>query len=170
MPFSSMPALFSVNNYGMKRFIFSIVLAAVIFGTMLYFIPQSMQADVFGYSQYNPVVSVYCRETSLKSIDLGLGRQVTCTIDELTSVLAECSGVDGVSVTFDGALDDVNAVVTRLRAKEVNRQQINGLTVVCYYSPLIRNRVSIGGETVNVQIAYRSGTITVGYPLILGSY
>lgn len=170
MSFSSMSALFSVNTYAMKRFLFTAVLIVAVIGVMLYFTPRSMQTDVFSYARYNPTVNVYCRDTKSNSIDLGLGRQVTCSLCDYKETLSECSGVDGLSVTFCGAFEDVTEIVSRLRATEVSRQQLDGLTVICYYSPKIRNRVSIGGKTVNVQIAYRDGTITVGYPLILGSY
>lgn len=161
---------FSVNNYGMKRFIFAVFLTAVIFGVMLYFIPQSMQSDVFNYSQYNPAVTVYCRKTSCQAVDTGLGYLATCSLADFKSTVACCRYVDGVSVTFAGSFDDVTAQADRLRAKEISRQQLDGLTVICYYSPLIRETAIIDGKTVNVQIAYRDGTVTVGYPLILGSY
>lgn len=154
----------------MKRFLFTAVLIVATLGVMLYFAPRSMQADVLSYGRYNPTVNVYCRNTTADNVDLGLGRQVTCSLCNYKETLAECSGVDGVSVTFCGSYDDVTEIVSRLRANEISRQQLDGLTVICYYSPKIRNRVSIGGKTVNIQIAYRDGTITVGYPLILGSY
>ena len=154
----------------MKRFIFAVILTAVIFGVMLYFIPQSMQTDVFSYSQYNPEITVYCRKTSCQAVDTGLGYLTTCSLADFKSTVACCRYVDGVSVAFAGSLYDVTAQAARLRAKEVSRQQLDDLTVICYYSPLIRERAVIDNKTVNVQIAYRNGTVTVGYPLILGSY
>ena len=165
-----MSALFSVNTYAMKRFLFTAVLIVAIVGVMLYFTPRSMQTDVFSYARYNPTVSVYCRETKSNAIDLGLGRQVTCSLCDYKETLAECSGVDGVSFTFCGTPDDVADVVSRLRAQPVCSQAFDGLTVACYYSPLIRQCVTIDGRSVNVQIACRDGVVTVGYPLILGSY
>lgn len=165
-----MLGLLSVNTCGMKRFWITAVLIVVVVGAMLCFVPQSMSKDALNYVQYNPTVNVYCRKTSLSSIDLGLGRQVTCTLADLADTLANCDNVDGISVCFDGTAADVCAIVNRLHAAEVNCQQLDDMFVACYYSPLIRERATIDGKSVNLQIAYHNGTITVGYPLILGSY
>lgn len=154
----------------MKRFLFVSVLLIVILGVMLYFVPHTMQDDVSSFARYNPSINVYCRKTTLDYIDLGLGCQVTCSSDNLKYTLANCVDVDGVSVTFAGTVADVQTTVNRLMANKVSSQQLNGMTVACYYSPLIRERVLIDGKPVNVQIAYNNGTVTVGYPLILGGY
>ena len=165
-----MSSRFSVNNCSMKRFLFTTVLIVAVIGVMLYFTPRSMRDDVFGYADCNATVNIYCRAANTESIDTGLGRQVTCPLSSYKTILSACRDVDGISVTFDGTAADVNAIVSRLRATEVSRQQLDGMVVVCFYSPLIRERVTIDGAPVNVQIAYSQGTITVGYPLILGSY
>lgn len=154
----------------MKRFLVTTVLIAAILGVMLYFAPKPMQSDVYSYVQYNPTINVYCRDTTCDASDMGLGYQVTCTAADFNKTLASCRNVDGVSVSFAGAAYDVNEIVSRLQATEVSRQQIDDIFVSCYYSPLIREYVTIDGNRVNVQIAYRGGTVTVGYPLILGSY
>lgn len=154
----------------MKRFLFTACLITVLIGVMLYFMPRSFVSDAQAYVKYDPAITVYCRDTSLPCIDSGLGKQVACDCADFESTLAECSGVDGVSFTFCGTPDDVADVVSRLRAQPVCSQAFDGLTVACYYSPLIRQCVTIDGRSVNVQIACRDGVVTVGYPLILGSY
>lgn len=162
--------MFSVNNCDMKRFLFTTALIAVIIGVMLYFVPKPMQADVNSYADRNAVVSVYCRNTDLEYVDMGLGRLVTCTVSDFEATIANCDGVDGVSIAFKGSFGDIDAVVKRLNARNVNSQQLGDTYVACYYSSLIRDRAVVDGKEVNVQIAYRNGTVTVGYPLILGSY
>lgn len=160
----------TVNNCGMKRFLLTTVLIATLIGVMLYFVPRPMQSDVLSYAEYDPAVVVYCRKTSRNAVNTGLGYQVGCSVTDFSDTLADCGDVDGVSVTFAGSFDDVERELNRLRAQNVSVQQLDGLYVACFYSPLIRERAVIDGKLVNVQIAYRDGTVTVGYPLILGAY
>lgn len=154
----------------MKRFIFATVLIVVIIGVMLYFVPQSTYDDVLNYGEYNATVNIYCRKTNCDSIDMGLGRQVTCSVEEFKTTVLSCDNVDGVSVSFDGSIQDLNAILVRLQATQVSVQQLDDLFVACYYSNRLQGGVTLDGKRVNLQIAYRDGTIIVGYPLILGSY
>lgn len=154
----------------MKRFLLATVLIVVIVGVMLYFIPQSTYSDVLSYAEYNATVNIYCRQSSCDSIDMGLGRQVTCSVAEFQTTVLSCGGVDGVSVSFDGSIQDLNAILDRLQATQVNAQQLGDLYVACYYSNRLQGGMTLDGKRVNLQIAFRNGTITVGYPLILGSY
>ena len=163
-------AVIFVNTCGMKRFLITTLLIAVIVGVMLYFVPQSKYADVRNYAEYNATVNIYCRATTLDSIDMGLGRQVTCSVDDFRKVVSNCNQIDGVSVSFNGSVEDVNAIINRLHATTVSVQQLDGLYVACCVSNRLQGGVTLDGKRVNLQIAYSAGTITVGYPLILGSY
>lgn len=154
----------------MKRFLIAAALIVVIIGVMLYYVPHSTYSDVLSYVNCNASVNIFCRKTSCNSVDLGLGRQVTCSIAEFQTVLSGCYGVDGVSVSFSGSMQDVNAIVNRLQATQINCQQLDDLYVACYTSNRLQGGVTLDGKRVNLQIAYRNGCITVGYPLILGSY
>lgn len=154
----------------MARFMFTTVLIVVIIGVMLYFVPQSAYSDVFNYTDCDATVNIYCRQSTCDSIDMGLGRQVTCSVAEFKTTFLNCDGVDGVSVSFSGQWQDVNVILNRLQAAQVSVQQLDDLYVACYYSSRVQGGVTLDGKRVNMQIAYRDGTITVGYPLILGSY
>ena len=115
-------------------------------------------------------VSIYCRSTELDSIDIGTGKIVQCSVDELGSTLTKCRGVDGVSVTFEGTEEDVIRVTKLLNIQVVSDYMLDGLVVTCGASARIRGGVVVDGNAVNVQIAYNNGTVTVGSPLILGDY
>lgn len=154
----------------MKRFLFVTVALVAILGAMLYFVPQSTYSDVLNYADCNAVVNIYCRQTACDSVNTGLGRQVTCAVDDFTQIFAKCSNVDGLSVRFDGDLNDVDKIVNRLQAKVVSCQQLDDLLVLCCASPVLKGGVTLDGKRVNVQIALCGGTVTVGYPLILGDY
>lgn len=154
----------------MKRFLLTAVLIAVVIGVMLYFLPASPYTDVYNYSEYNAVVNIYCRQTSCEAIDTGLGYQTSCSVSDFQRIIARCNGVDGVSVSFAGTEKDVQAIVRRLHADIVSVQQLDGLYVACLSASRLQGGVILEGKRVNAQIAYRNGVVTVGYPLILGSY
>lgn len=154
----------------MKRFLFAAVLIVVIIGVMLYFVPQSSYADILNYTEYNATVNIYCRQTSCDSIGTGLGRQVTCAVADFNKTLLSCDNIDGVSVSFDGTVQDLNAILRRLQATQVSAQQLDGLFVACYHSNRLQGGLTLDGKRVNLQIAIHDDTITVGYPLILGGY
>lgn len=153
----------------MKRFIVATLLVAVVLGAMLYFMPRSMYGDVLSYAD-DAQVTIYCRHTELSGIDTGLGRMVTCSVESLGDTLRSCANVDGLSVCFSGDMQDVATVIARLKADVVSVQQLGNLYVACLHSPRLSGGVIIDGKLVNAQIAYCCGSVTVGYPLILGEY
>ena len=165
-----MSNLFFVNNCNMKRFLLAVVLIVAIIGVMLCFVPQSPYADVFNYVNRNAVVNIYCRKTTCAAIDIGLGYQATCSVSDFKETLSYCEYVDGVSVSFAGTVEDLYAIAERLQAELVSVQQLDELIVVCYSTHRLHGGVTLDGKNVNLQVAYRDGTVTVGYPLILGSY
>lgn len=146
------------------------LMVVAVIGAMLYRMPASKYDDVSSYAQYDAVVEIYCRRTTLSSVDMGLGRKVTCSVDDFAQAFAQCTNVDGLSVRFNGDVWDVDDIVNRLQAKVVSSQQLDDLLVICCVSPRLQGGVNIDGNRVNVQIALSDGTVTVGYPLILGSY
>ncbi len=155
----------------MKRFLLATALIAVIIGVMLYFTPHSAFTEVFDYAaERNAVVNIYCRNTSIECINLGMGYQVTCSADSFCSVVKNCADIDGISVSFSGGLNDIAELAERLKAESVSSQKLDDLYVECFNSPCLQRGVTLDGKRVNLQIAYSNGVITVGYPLILGSY
>ena len=162
----------SVNNVGgeiMKRFFAVLILTLVIAGGLTYFMPRDFTSYAAEIAP-NGVVSVYCRQTELDGIDMGNGRIVECRTDELQSVLEKCQDVDGISVSFDGSEEDVSRIVELLNLNVTHRYETCGIDIVCGQSYKINGGVVLDGKTVNVQIALKDGVVTVGSPLILGSY
>ncbi len=153
----------------MKRLIVVTLLVAVVFGAMLYFMPQSIYSEILCYAD-DAKVTVYCRSTLCSAVNTGLGYMVNCTVANCYETLRNCRDVDGLSVCFDGNEQDAEFVISRLNAQIISVQQLDGLYVACLYSPRLRGGIVIDGKLVNVQIALSGGTVTVGYPLILGEY
>lgn len=153
----------------MKRFIVTLILTTVIAGVLTYSMPKDFDyyvADICA----DGIVSVYCRTTELDGIDMGNGKIVECSVAGLHETLSKCRNIDGVSVTFDGTMADVTRIVDLFGLDIVSVYDLDGLHVVCGVSNKVKGGVSLDGEMVNVQIAYKDGVVTVGNPLILGSY
>lgn len=151
----------------MKRFLTTFLLVAAMTAVLTYFMPKDFSREAV-YA--NGTVSIYCRETSLNSVDMGSGRIVVCAPSRLTETLSMCKGVDGISVAFDGTEQDMWRIAEKYSLTSAEILQINDLTVICGYTRKLRGSVVLDGRPVNLQIAYRNGVVTVGSPLILGSY
>ena len=155
----------------MKRVLVASLLFAVVVGVMLYFMPQSYSQQILGVvKNKNAEITVYCRETTLQSVDLGFGKMISCNADNFTDVLFKCGKIDGVSASFNGTYDEFVKLQKDLDLKNTETQNLNEVYVVCGRCDNIGGGVIVDGNYVNCQIAYSHGTITVGFPLILGSY
>lgn len=153
----------------MKRFIVMLLLTAVIVAVLTYCMPKGLESYVQEISA-DATVSIYCRSTDMESINMGNGRIVQCSVAELNSTLAHCRDIDAFSVSFRGSEQDVERISRLFDLKVTSTLNIDGLSVICGNSAKLTGGVSLDGCTVNLQIAYKDGTVTVGSPLILGSY
>lgn len=80
------------------------------------------------------------------------------------------NGTEGESVTFCGSKDRFESEIRRLGVTVTERQSLGGIEIVYGYTEKLRGGVNVDGKRVNIELAYRGGTITVGTPVILGSY
>ena len=153
----------------MKRFIVALILTTVIAAVLTYAMPRGLEVYIDEISS-NATVSIYCRNASVDGVDMGSGKIVQCDIANFRSIVADCSGVDGFSVRFEGTARDVDRIARLLDINVVSTLDIDGLQIVCGNSSRLTGGVVLDGARVNVQIAYKDGTVTVGSPLILGDY
>lgn len=65
---------------------------------------------------------------------------------------------------------DKDEILKKYSAKEVFSERAGNIVNRYYYSPKISRFTTINGKKVNLQIADSNGEITVGIPLIFGSY
>ena len=161
-----------VNTLGvttMKRFIVTTILTVVIAGVLAHFMPRSFEYYLPEFGA-DATVSIYCRGTELDGVDMGGAYKVTCNAQAFRKTATQCHGIDGVSVSFAGSLDDVYALAKFFRLKSPQAFEQDGLYVVCGKSSKIRSGVLDGGKLVNLQIAYKDSTVHLGSPLILGDY
>ena len=153
----------------MKRFFAVLILTLVIAGGLTYFMPKNFDTYIADIAP-DGTVSIYCRQSEVGGINMGNGRIVQCNVNELQTLLKKCQGVDGVSVSFDGSEQDVTRISELLNLNVTHQYNLEGIDVVCGLSYKVNGGVVLDGKTVNVQIAYKDGVVTVGSPLILGSY
>ena len=152
-----------------KRYIAILALCCAVVGVMLVFAPKVFQRHLAVFPQ-DATVSVYCRNTELPSINMGNGYLVQCAVTDVYATLAQCDGVDGISVRYPATEKDFYAMLNHFDVMEVSRYEDGALVAVCGYSSKILGGVMLDGEKVNVQVAFDGETLTVGYPLILDSY
>ena len=153
----------------MKRFIVTTILTVVIAGVLLHFMPRSFDTYLGEFSA-DATVTIYCRQTDLDAVDMGVGFKVECDASSFSDTVKQCRDVDGMSVSFAGSYDEFKRLIKFFRLQVSSEFEEDGLYVVCGKSFKIKNGVTDGGKVVNLQMAYRDGLIHVGSPLILGDY
>lgn len=66
---------------------------------------------------------------------------------------------------------EIGSALKTLSANVVKTEYLDdGTTVIYAYSSLINESVKIENKNVNLQIAERNNIVTIGWPLILGSF
>lgn len=104
------------------------------------------------------------------------GGQYTGNMTVLPASYDECSAYMcdrsymGMSVRYYGNTVSEQEIADRLCAVTVYRQEVSDMTCVYMYSPLLGDGVMLDGRVVNIQIAITQDCLTVGFPLIMGSY
>ena len=79
------------------------------------------------------------------------------------------SNVVGESMVIENL--EVGSDLSSLIARVVKTEYLeDGTTVIYAYTNLIDDKVEVGGEQVNLQIANKEDRFVIGWPLILGSF
>lgn len=153
----------------MKRIFIALCLCATVTGVMLFFVPQPF-CNVAATFPQDATATIFCRQTSCPSTNVGNGFLVECTVQNLPKTLFLCKQVDGISVKFSCEQLSFEEVVQQFRLQNESRLFLGGVIVVCGYSAKVQGGVIVDGQKVNVQIACDGQTVTVGSPLILDSF
>ena len=101
--------------------------------------------------------------------DLGFAFVYTTSSANAAALRAKFSVIDGESITLDTP-KSVREILRALGHTYMFSQSINQLHVTYAYSGRNRDFVTKGRERINLQIAVRGNTVTVGWPVILGSF
>lgn len=77
--------------------------------------------------------------------------------------------IDGESITLHNA--DKRTILHQLsNHQKISTSRIGTLQVTSLYSNRTSSFVRDGNNRINLQVSYRNGTVTIGWPVILGSF
>lgn len=85
-------------------------------------------------------------------------------------VAIKFGNVIGVSAKYKGDYDDFNKLIKKLGIATVKSEIIDNVHIVYGISERCGRCLVVDGNTVNIQVALNGNNITVGTPLIMGSY
>lgn len=80
------------------------------------------------------------------------------------------SYIQGESFSFDGSFEDIKIILKKLNTKIIKTESFESLKIFYAYSHKLQKYIFVDGKKVNVQICLNGKKITIGTPLILGSY
>lgn len=78
--------------------------------------------------------------------------------------------VQGESVRFIGKDKDIDEFIEELNITVVDEQNLSNIRIIYGYTTRFGEHRVLEGKKVNVQIAKRGATITIGTPMIIGSF
>lgn len=134
----------------------------ILFIVMLFFAAYQSNGFIMATKQFNGRYSVYKQNEAIESeYDLSFNQ----------ALIERISGdISGQSVRFIGKDEDIDYLIRKLNIQVKDEQNFSNIRTIYGYSARLGEGVKLSGEKVNIQIARRGSTITVGTPLILGSY
>lgn len=95
---------------------------------------------------------------------------ITCDSNDVYKIKPQLVDVQGESLSFLGTKNDALNYLNNFNHNVVLSEIIENIVVIYAYCPQIENYVYVNNEKVNIQLAFNDGKITVGTPMILGSF
>ncbi|PKK96075.1 MAG: hypothetical protein CVV59_00430 [Tenericutes bacterium HGW-Tenericutes-4] len=101
----------------------------------------------------------------------GLGSVIRCGAQKSSLVKKKLINIVGESIRFEGSLETMMSILSLYDAKTVKTEWIEDRIYNVYAKARVfSNSIFIENESINLQICYNDGVITVGSPIILGDY
>lgn len=150
----------------MKITLATMTAIAILAAVALVLTPMPFERLAAGADEYR----IFCRKTSCDGIDVGYGKIVKCSAENLETTLLKCTEIDGISAKFFQSSKWVEKFLNQLKFCAKDVRECGGTTVMCGYSPLIKGGIVVDGEKINLQIAYGQDTVVMGYPLIMEGF
>lgn len=155
----------------MKRYILVVIILVLVL------IPKGAEfytvASAFNCNDYCFYVEGEVDEADFtRVIKNGDGYVGYCPLIDAPDIKKEYGGsVSGESFTVSGTKVTVGEIIRELSGRVVSEGTVDGIyTVYIYTGKLNTPSVELFDDKVNVQIALNGDRVTVGYPIILGSY
>lgn len=146
-------------------------IAAAIFMLLILFLhtPAVLAKSFDIQGDYSFYTKTYYGDANCRTVQNGDVFVVSCPSEYADSLRPKLVGILGESVRTEGGVDDC-LEIARATGKVYFTQNADGVFVAEGFSPKLSGGVVKDGVKVNFQAACRDGVITVGTPLILGSF
>lgn len=134
------------------------------------------KTPVFAVSQDKNAEYCFYTKTSsqtipnAKIVQNGTMNIITCSASEVEKIKPQIVDIEGESICFLGTKNVALNFLNQFNHRVVFSEIVDDIIVIYAYSPQIDNYVFVNNEKVNLQLAYNKGKITVGTPMILGSF
>ena len=107
---------------------------------------------------------------SAKIINCGSAVFVTSNVENCKEIRTQLADIQGQSISFCGDEELYTSMVTWLIGNATFSANV-GAVKCCYgYNNKLNNYINIENSKINIQIALHNNVITIGTPVILGSY
>lgn len=104
-------------------------------------------------------------------ISSGCGTIIQTKFNNATQTKKLLDNIQGESYCFKTSNENItNEILTLFNAVIIKQQEIDNLKIVYAYSNGLEKYVKDDGEKINLQICINNENVTIGYPIILGSY
>lgn len=159
----------AVNNtiaeVDMKKFL--IVVSFVSLLIITYSLPV-----ILPQKQKDIQVTYYTKGSNLQNSiylydDIYMTESDYCTSKQVANKL---TNIVGISATFSGDYDAFKEVVKKCKVAVKAEENVDNIHIIYGISESCGKPIQANGENINFQIAIRDNVITVGTPLIMGSY
>jgi len=128
-------------------------------------VAQKYKSQVSFYVSSNPNID------KVEYIQNGSNGIVNVGSNIAQKIYNKLSSVVGISFTLQGTRNDFINICENLELTIVSKEIVSdGIISYLCYTKKIANRILVDNEEINVQIAINKNNITVGTPVILGSY
>lgn len=95
---------------------------------------------------------------------------VSCKAEQSGSVKQKLGKILGESICFKGDKIAGLNFISQFDYTCILTEDVNGIFTLYAYSPKIENYVYINNKKVNIELAVNKGVVTIGSPIIVGSY
>ncbi|MBE7086856.1 MAG: hypothetical protein E7369_00970 [Clostridiales bacterium] len=111
------------------------------------------------FERYSDTFTVYLNSPSSLSTEIAVDRWDFLTLNK----------VYGESFVTNAEFD-LQKLIDDFSAKLVLTESGGGVINYYFYSPMIKYKKSIKNQAVNLHVAYRGEVLTIGSPIIFGSF
>lgn len=116
------------------------------------------------------LVCIYLINGELNAFSRTSYRQLSMRLPSYFSISDSQISKKSIAYSFAGSPEDILLLITDLQIQVIERQVLEDMLIYYGYSPKFSRCIDYKGNKCNVQIVHCYGTITVGMPVIVGSY